>query len=270
MLGSRRADELAAAIQGRLRRPRSAGGRDQTAAEERVRPGDRPRAQRGRQDRRGGQAVLAQGLPVLVVDDGSSDGTGAEAAAAGARVLRLEPNRGKGAALKAGFRRRLTATPVSGAAAPTPRGARRRVGGVPDPRRRRPARPGRDPAVAGGLGADRRRSGGRHARLQRHAAHPLVHQQRQPAALLPGSRTAHPRQPVRLPAAQPPHSRGRACQRGAGLRLRGGGDSHLRRPGIRARLGADQDHLRHREERHQALDALLQLRAGHPPRAHAA
>jgi glycosyltransferase involved in cell wall biosynthesis len=43
------------------------------------------------------------GLPVLVVDDGSADETGAEASAAGARVLRLEPNRGKGAALKAGF-----------------------------------------------------------------------------------------------------------------------------------------------------------------------
>jgi glycosyltransferase involved in cell wall biosynthesis len=50
------------------------------------------------------RAVAALGLPVLVVDDGSSDGTGAEAEAAGARVLRLEPNRGKGAALKAGFR----------------------------------------------------------------------------------------------------------------------------------------------------------------------
>ena len=53
------------------------------------------------------QAVAAQGLPLLVVDDGSSDGTGAEAAAAGAGVLRLEPNRGKGAALKAGFRAAL-------------------------------------------------------------------------------------------------------------------------------------------------------------------
>lgn len=52
--------------------------------------------------------VAAQGLPLLVVDDGSSDGTGAEAAAAGAQVLRLEPNRGKGAALKAGFREALT------------------------------------------------------------------------------------------------------------------------------------------------------------------
>jgi glycosyltransferase involved in cell wall biosynthesis len=40
---------------------------------------------------------------VLVVDDGSPDGTAAEAEAAGARVLRLERNRGKGAALAAGF-----------------------------------------------------------------------------------------------------------------------------------------------------------------------
>jgi len=40
---------------------------------------------------------------VLVVDDGSPDGTGAEAARAGASVIRLEPNRGKGAALLAGL-----------------------------------------------------------------------------------------------------------------------------------------------------------------------
>lgn len=49
------------------------------------------------------QALRALGLPVLVVDDGSTDGTGAEAEAAGAAVLHLHPNRGKGAALKAGF-----------------------------------------------------------------------------------------------------------------------------------------------------------------------
>lgn len=54
-------------------------------------------------------AVVARGLPVLVVDDGSVDGTAEEASAAGARVLRLEPNRGKGAALKAGFRQALGA-----------------------------------------------------------------------------------------------------------------------------------------------------------------
>lgn len=46
-------------------------------------------------------------LPVLVIDDGSSDGTQAAAAAAGAQVLRQEPNQGKGQALKAGFRRAL-------------------------------------------------------------------------------------------------------------------------------------------------------------------
>jgi glycosyltransferase involved in cell wall biosynthesis len=43
-------------------------------------------------------------LPVLVVDDGSSDGTAAAAEAAGARVIRQVPNQGKGAALRAGFR----------------------------------------------------------------------------------------------------------------------------------------------------------------------
>ena len=41
--------------------------------------------------------------PVLVVDDGSTDQTGAEAAAAGAIVLRHAGNRGKGAALQTGF-----------------------------------------------------------------------------------------------------------------------------------------------------------------------
>jgi glycosyltransferase involved in cell wall biosynthesis len=50
------------------------------------------------------RALIGQGLPVLVVDDGSSDGTADAARAAGARVLSLTPNRGKGAALKAAFR----------------------------------------------------------------------------------------------------------------------------------------------------------------------
>jgi glycosyltransferase involved in cell wall biosynthesis len=66
-------------------------------------------------------AVTALGLPVLVVDDGSVDTTGSEAAAAGARVVRLEPNRGKGGALKAGFREALaigTAREGSAAGAP--------------------------------------------------------------------------------------------------------------------------------------------------------
>lgn len=43
-------------------------------------------------------------LPVIAVDDGSTDDTAAQAAAAGATVLAQRPNRGKGAALRAGFR----------------------------------------------------------------------------------------------------------------------------------------------------------------------
>jgi len=42
-------------------------------------------------------------LPVVVVDDGSVDGTGELAARLGATVLRHPQNRGKGAALKTGF-----------------------------------------------------------------------------------------------------------------------------------------------------------------------
>lgn len=42
-------------------------------------------------------------LPVLVVDDGSTDGSAGVAEAAGAEVLRQEPNQGKGAALRLGF-----------------------------------------------------------------------------------------------------------------------------------------------------------------------
>jgi dolichyl-phosphate beta-glucosyltransferase len=47
-------------------------------------------------------APLGEDVEVLVVDDGSPDGTAEEAAAAGARVLRLPENRGKGAAVRAG------------------------------------------------------------------------------------------------------------------------------------------------------------------------
>jgi len=46
-------------------------------------------------------------LPVLVVDDGSSDDTAARAEEAGAVVLPQRPNQGKGAALRMGFRRAL-------------------------------------------------------------------------------------------------------------------------------------------------------------------
>jgi glycosyltransferase involved in cell wall biosynthesis len=51
------------------------------------------------------QVVLGarQHLPVLVVDDGSTDETALRAEGAGAVVLRQSPNQGKGAALRAGF-----------------------------------------------------------------------------------------------------------------------------------------------------------------------
>ena len=45
--------------------------------------------------------------PVVVVDDGSTDDTASAAEAAGAVVLRQDPNAGKGAALCAGFRHAL-------------------------------------------------------------------------------------------------------------------------------------------------------------------
>ncbi|MFA7460266.1 MAG: glycosyltransferase [Trueperaceae bacterium] len=51
------------------------------------------------------KVALSSGLgPVLVVDDGSTDGTAQVARAAGARVLRLDENAGKGGALAAGAR----------------------------------------------------------------------------------------------------------------------------------------------------------------------
>lgn len=49
------------------------------------------------------RGVRALGLDVVVVDDGSTDGTAAEAEAAGATVLQHGGNRGKGAALQTAF-----------------------------------------------------------------------------------------------------------------------------------------------------------------------
>ncbi|NLG72502.1 MAG: glycosyltransferase family 2 protein [Chloroflexi bacterium] len=46
-------------------------------------------------------------LPVLVINDGSTDDTAARAEATGVEVLNQIPNQGKGAALKAGFARAL-------------------------------------------------------------------------------------------------------------------------------------------------------------------
>ena len=57
------------------------------------------------EERRVGQVVRAASdyLPVVVVDDGSCDGTAAAARAAGAQVHTQPVNQGKGAALRAGF-----------------------------------------------------------------------------------------------------------------------------------------------------------------------
>lgn len=51
--------------------------------------------------------VARRFLPVVVVDDGSSDDTADRADAAGATVIRQAPNAGKGAALRTGFRHAL-------------------------------------------------------------------------------------------------------------------------------------------------------------------
>ncbi|HET6204188.1 MAG TPA: glycosyltransferase family 2 protein [Planctomycetota bacterium] len=53
------------------------------------------------------RAIRARGAHVIVVDDGSDDGTSPVARAAGAEVLRHASNRGKGAALRTGFERAL-------------------------------------------------------------------------------------------------------------------------------------------------------------------
>lgn len=48
-------------------------------------------------------AMISEACTVIVVDDGSSDDTAAQAEAAGARVVRHQVNRGKAAALMSGF-----------------------------------------------------------------------------------------------------------------------------------------------------------------------
>ena len=52
--------------------------------------------------------MRSAGYPVVVVDDGSDDGTGAKARSAGAEVIHLPENRGKGTAIAAGLVRCAT------------------------------------------------------------------------------------------------------------------------------------------------------------------
>ena len=56
------------------------------------------------------QAFAADAFEIVVVDDGSHDGTAIQAERAGARVVRLERNAGKGSAVAAGIR--ATTAPV--------------------------------------------------------------------------------------------------------------------------------------------------------------
>jgi len=49
------------------------------------------------------RSVIGDNFDIVVVDDGSTDATAAEAAQAGARVLKLWPNGGKGAAMRVGI-----------------------------------------------------------------------------------------------------------------------------------------------------------------------
>jgi len=57
--------------------------------------------------------AVTRHLPVVVVDDGSTDDTAERAEAAGATVLRQNPNAGKGAALRTGFGHALAAGSIA-------------------------------------------------------------------------------------------------------------------------------------------------------------
>ena len=59
------------------------------------------------------ERIAGRPVRALVVDDGSTDGTAARAAAAGAEVVRLAPNRGLGAAVRRGLAEAVSRDPVA-------------------------------------------------------------------------------------------------------------------------------------------------------------
>ena len=172
-------------------------------------PGIRGRAA----DRRCRRGRARDYLPVVVVDDGSTDDTAARAETAGATVLRQVPNAGKGAALRAGFRHALEA----GVAAVVTLDA----DGQHDP-----------DEIPAFLEAFARTSGGAHhrpARLRRDAARQAAVERRS-VADAPRPRSAGPC-PTTSPAigSSVGPDAGDARQRRIGLRVRGRDDRAVHR-----------------------------------------
>ena len=211
--------------------------------------GDDPRADPGYQEGPRIAAVVQQArafLPVVVVDDGSTDDTAAQAEAAGATVLIQQPNAGKGAALRRGFRHALdqgceavvtldadgqhdpAEIPLFLAAFEASRPelivGRRDFSEMPPVRRLSNSLGGAVFSAAVGRNIPDNQSG------------------------LPAHRSAaHDRAPR---------------QRGAGLRIRGRDDRALHRPRPADRLGAHPHDLRRRAQPYPAVGPLHEFPAG--------
>ena len=126
-------------------------------------------------------------VPVVVIDDGATDGSGAAAALAGAKVIAHKVNQGKGKALNTGFEYAVQ----RGVAAAITLDA----DGQHDP--------DEIPSFIEAFRAGQGRHHHRPAALRSDAGQKPV---RQPCRLLvagQGHGAAHPRQPERLPAAEP-------------------------------------------------------------------
>ena len=176
-------------------------------------------------------------LPVIVVDDGSTDDTAAAAEAAGATVIRQVPNAGKGAALRAGF-------------------AHAREAGA-DAVVTLDADGQHDPAEIPAFLDAYRRSGAQLVVGRRDfGAMPVVRRASNTLgsdAALRGGRPGHSRQPVRLPIDRVAAPAGAAHQPGGRLRIRGRDDRALDRARSADRLGAGPDDLCRRAQPHPAV-----------------